>query len=63
MAAGKPKTNVTKGIEKEAKARRRLEAEARNAEYQKLSPQQRLANLDKAGLKASKERAKIAKLL
>ena len=42
------KTNHKKGIAKAAKAKRREEAEARNAAYQKLSKDQKLA---KAGAK------------
>jgi hypothetical protein len=43
------------------KSEKRKEAEARNAEWAALSPQKQLAHLDKLGLVAKKQRAKIAK--
>lgn len=54
-----PRTNRTKGILKQAKAQRKLEAEQRQAEYNKLTPQQKLAKLDAGGFTATKERAKL----
>lgn len=44
-------------------AKRREEAEARNAKYQALSPMERLNRLDRAKLTAKRERAKIQSLL
>jgi Spy/CpxP family protein refolding chaperone len=42
------------------KARKREQAEARNATWAALTPQQQLEVLDKGGLKATKQRARIA---
>ena len=40
---------------------RRVEAKTRNEAWAKLSPKKQLAELDKRGLKATKQRAKIQK--
>lgn len=45
------------------KTQRQLEANARKEEAEKLTPQQRIAKLDKLGLKATKERKKLQKRL
>lgn len=42
------------------KSTKRSEAEARNAAWAKMSPQHQLETLDKLGLKATKQRKKIA---
>jgi hypothetical protein len=41
-------------------AQRRADAEARQAAYQKLTPQERLDRLNRANHRAVKERAKLA---
>lgn len=45
------------------KTQKQKEANERNAQWASLTPQQQLANLDKAGLVAKKQRAKIQKLI
>ena len=40
---------------------KRMEAEKRQAKYESLTTEQKLAKLDKAGHVAKKERAKLAK--
>lgn len=52
-----------KGVSAAWKVAKRQEAEARNADYRKLTPAQKLSRLDTAGLTATKERAKIQKTL
>lgn len=42
---------------------RRKQAEARRAAYDKLTPAEKLANLNKNGLRATAERARLAKKL
>lgn len=42
---------------------KRKEADERNAKWAAKSPQEQLAHLDSLGLKATKQRAKIAKKL
>jgi hypothetical protein len=64
VATGKPKDNSRKkGIPAQIKAARRAEAEARNADYAKLTPAQKLAKLDAGGFAATKQRAKLAQQL
>jgi len=52
---------ANKGIAKAEKEQRRKEAEARQAEYDKLTPQQKLKRLDDAGLRAKRHRARLEK--
>lgn len=60
LSTGKPKNNSNKkGVPEQLKAARRTEAEARNAEYAKLTPAQKLAKLDAGGFAATKQRAKL----
>ena len=47
----------------QVKAKRRLAAEERQDKHNTLTPQERLANLDKFHFEAKKERAKLAKLI
>jgi hypothetical protein len=47
----------------QVQAQRRKDAEARQAEYDKLTPQQKLTNLDRYGFQAKRERARISKQL
>lgn len=54
-----PRKNHTKGILNQAQAQRKLEAETRQAEYNKLTPQQKLDLLDAGGFAAKKQRAKL----
>lgn len=51
------------GSRKQRKLQRRQEAEARQAEHDKLSAKEKLAKLDAAGHAAVKERARLAKLI
>lgn len=62
-SASRPKTNSAKGWLARRQATRRQVAEERNALYAKLTPQAKLAQLDKLNLKATKVRAKLAKQL
>lgn len=55
------KTTSTTPWKHRVMEQRRADAEARQAEYNKLTPQQKLARLDKLRLSASKERAKLSK--
>lgn len=55
IGAAGPKQNHKKGIALKAKLQRKKEAEARNAAYQKLSKEQKLAQ------NSTKVRAKIEK--
>ena len=60
----KQSKRINKGPWKhEVLAQRRKDAEARQVEYDKLTPQQKLAALDRYGFKATRERARIAKQL
>jgi Spy/CpxP family protein refolding chaperone len=60
LIAKKPKNNSNKkGIPDQLKAARRAEAEARNAEYAKLTPEQKLARLDAGGFRAEKQRTQL----
>lgn len=43
------------------KTRRKKEADERNAKWRALSPEQQLAELDKLGVRAVKQRARINK--
>ena len=45
------------------KEEKRSEAVTRNEAYSKLTPQQKLEQLDKHGLTASKQRSKLTKLI
>lgn len=47
------------GMTKKMREERRLQAETRNAEFAKLTPEQKLAKLDAGGFAAKKQRAKI----
>jgi len=58
-----PRKNHKRGIDEQQKAQRKLEAETRQAEYNKLTPQEKLARLDAGGFTASKQRAKLAALV
>lgn len=42
---------------------RRKEADERNAQWRALTPEQQLKELDKRGVKASKQRMKIERLI
>lgn len=60
----KPSKRINKGPWKEqVQEQRRKDAETRQAVYDKLTPQQKLANLDKYKFAATRERARIAKQL
>jgi hypothetical protein len=48
-----------KGIPTQQQTARKAEAEVRNAEYAKLTPQQKLARLDVGGFRAEKQRARL----
>lgn len=59
-----PKVNGYSNVHRLAKkARKRKESEGRVEEWRKLSPQQQLEALDKAGLTATKQRRRIEKCL
>lgn len=49
------------GITKQVRLNRREQAEQRNAEYAKLTVEQKLAKLDAGGFTATKQRAKLNK--
>lgn len=60
----KQSKRINKGPWKhEVQEQRRKDAEARQAAYDKLTPQQKLANLDKYKFLAKRERARITKQL
>lgn len=48
---------------REERAQKRVQAQTRQSEYDKLTPQQKLAKLDRGGFTATKEREKLAKIL
>lgn len=45
------------------KEQKKAESEARKKEWEKLSPQQQLENLDVRKLRAKKQRARLGKLI
>jgi len=51
------------GITKNVREERRKQAEERNAEYAKLTVEQKLAKLDAGGFAAKKQRAKLTAAL
>lgn len=59
---GKPNSPISPWKAR-ARAVRRAAAEERNKLYRSLTPQQRLANLDKLGLTAKRERARLLALI
>ena len=55
MAARGARNNTKSGAAAEAKARRRVEAEERQAKYDALSPKVKLENLHKKGIRSGRE--------
>ena len=56
-------SNKNNGIAKAQRDGRHEEAEGRNAAWRAMSPKHQLADLDARGLTATKQRARIAKLM
>jgi hypothetical protein len=56
---GKRRARYSHALADAARAQRREEGERRNAAYAALTPAEKLARLDAAGLRASRVRAKL----